>query len=64
MVQKPLGASGPLRQRKTHRATLKDIKQASWLKGSLKGEESTTRRPFLLYQEKILVGYYGLNSSF
>ena len=52
MVQKPLGASGSLRQRKTRRETLKDIKQDSWTKGSLKGKESTTRRPFLPVSRK------------
>ena len=56
MMQKPLGASGSLRQRKNHRATLKDIKQDSWPKGSLKWKESTTHKPFLLYQGKIVFG--------
>ena len=49
MVQNLLGASGSLRQRKTHKATLKDIKQDSWPKGSLKGKELTARKPFLIY---------------
>ena len=56
MVQKLLGASGSLRQKKTHRVTLKDIKQDSLPKGSLKGKDSITRRPFIMYQGKILFG--------
>ena len=56
MVQKLLGVSGSLRQRKNHKVTLKDIKQDLWPKGLLKGKESTTRRPFLQCQGKILFG--------
>ena len=51
---KALDVNRSSRQRRIHWATLKDIKQDSLLKDSLKRKELTTRRLFLLYLKKIL----------
>ena len=51
---KALDVNRSSRQRRIHWATLKDIKQDSLLKDSLKRKESTTMRLFLLYLRKIL----------
>ena len=59
MVQKPLGASGSLRQRKIRRATLRDIMQDSWPNIYSKG-----RNLFSCIEERFSLGYYDINSSF
>ena len=41
-------------KKRTHWATLRDIRQDLLPKDSLKGKESTTWRPFLLYLRMIL----------
>ena len=42
------------KRRRTHWATSRDIRLDSLPKDSIKGKESTTWRPFLLYLRKIL----------
>ena len=54
MVQNSLDVNESLKQKRTHWATLRDIRQDSLPKDSLKGKESTTRRLFLMYLRKIL----------
>jgi transposase InsO family protein len=50
---KPLDVNGSLRQRKTHWAILRDTRQDSLLRDSLRKKESITRRLSLLYLRKI-----------
>ena len=50
---KAIGCNGSLKRR-THWATSRDIRLDSLPKDSIKGKESTTQRPFLLYLRKIL----------
>lgn len=51
---KDINVHGSLRQRNAYWVTLKNIKQNSLLKDSLKRNEPITRRLVLLYREKIL----------
>ena len=54
MVQKSLGVSGSLRQRKTHRATLRDIKHGSWPKSYSKGRNRLHEDLFSYIKENSL----------
>jgi len=51
---KAIGCRWVLKPRKTHKATLRDIRQDLLPKGSLKDKELITQRLFLLYLRKIL----------
>ena len=51
---KALDVNRSSRQRRIHWATLKDIKQDSLLKDSLRLKESTRRRPSFMYPRKVL----------
>jgi hypothetical protein len=53
-MQELLDVNGSLRQRYTHWATLKDTRQDSLLRDSLKRKESITHRLSPLYLRKIL----------
>ena len=51
---KAIGCQWSLKRRRTHWPTSRDIRLDSLPNDSIKGKESTTRRPFLLYLRKIL----------
>ena len=51
---KSIGCRWVFKQRKTHKATLRDIRQDLLPKGSLKEKELITQILFLLYLRKIL----------